>query len=501
MIIVSKYKKNIDSLLFAALGFIIIFVFTRHGGIGIEPDSVVYFSAADNLHVHGTLTDYMNKPVVEFPALYPAFLCGISIISGLSPIAFAPLLNALLFAVIIFLSGWIMEYFLFRSVWYKRAILSCIVLSPGLLEVYSMMWSETLFILLIFLFLIAMHQYFQSYSRKMLIVVAVIASLASITRYAGIVIIATGGILLLLDMKMPWRRKIINLFFYAVISPLPLIVNLIRNYTAGGSMTGMRQTSITSLSKNLHDVGSVFYDWLPFLHGHYSGSAWLMVCVLAALAWLCLRQFFRTRRITTYEDMATWFSFIYLLFIVAIASVSRFEPLNARFLSPAFIPLLWSGTTLLSAVYSKVSVSLKKSAAVLAAVIFLCFQYGQVNADYETWDGIKDEGIPGYTEDSWKYSQTVQFIQHDSLQLEKGYTIYSNANDAIYFFTRHVGKFLPRKEIGSDVQDFLHCRHCYVVLFNDGDDPELFSIDSLINVKKMRLLKQFSDGAIYSTDE
>ena len=48
--------------------------------------------------------------------------------------------------LIIYLAGIIMEQFEYRSRWYKAAILSCIVLSPGLLEDYSMMWSETLFI-------------------------------------------------------------------------------------------------------------------------------------------------------------------------------------------------------------------------------------------------------------------------------------------------------------------------------------------------------------------
>ena len=86
-------------------------------------------------------------------------------------------------------------------------MLSCIVLSPGLLEVYSMVWSETLFIIWLLLFMIVMHRYFQSYSRKALIAAAVIASLASVTRYAGVTIIGTGAILLLLDMKLAAREE------------------------------------------------------------------------------------------------------------------------------------------------------------------------------------------------------------------------------------------------------------------------------------------------------
>ena len=46
----SSFNKNIDSLVAAATGFFIIFLFTRHGGIGIEPDGVVYITTAENLH-------------------------------------------------------------------------------------------------------------------------------------------------------------------------------------------------------------------------------------------------------------------------------------------------------------------------------------------------------------------------------------------------------------------------------------------------------------------
>ena len=133
--------------------------------------------------------------------------------------------------------------------------------------------------------------------------------------------------------------------------------------------------------------------------------------------------------------------------------------------------------------------------------IFLSLQYNQLAADYETWDGVKDAGIPGYTEDQWRYSETVLFIQKDSLPFQKGYTIYSNANDAIYFFTGRQAKSLPHKEDYPEINQFLNDRHCYVVWFNDGDNFDLVSRDFIVNIKKMRLQKQFSDGAIYGYSE
>ena len=262
-------------------------------------------------------------------------------------------------------------------------------------------------------------------------------------------------------------------------------------------MTGNREKSLTPLRENLHDAGSVFYDWLPFFNGQYKGAGWLAVFLIAGLAFICLWQFLRHRRLATYENMAACFSLFYILFMVVIASISRFETLNSRFLSPAFIPLIWACSSWIAPLSQRTSLLKKKWLMALGVVIFLSFQYGQLAADYETWDGVKDAGIPGYTEDQWKYSETVRFIQKDSLPFQKGYTIYSNAYDAVYFFTGRPGKFLPPKEFYPGVQQFLNDRHCYLVWFNDGDNPDLLGMDFIINIKKMKLLKQFNDGAIY----
>src|SRR5665213_1610387 len=185
----SLFRKNIDSVVAALAGFFIIFLFTRHSGIGVCPDGVVYTTTAENLHSTGHLTDFTKHPMISFPALYPLLLTGIIFLTGLKPLVFEPYVNGFLFGVVIFASGYIMEHFSFPSKWYKRAILACIVFSPGLLEVYSMIWSETVFIFLLLLFLISMYRYFQSYSRAPLIAATVIAALASITRYAGATLI------------------------------------------------------------------------------------------------------------------------------------------------------------------------------------------------------------------------------------------------------------------------------------------------------------------------
>ena len=472
------------------------FLFTRHGGIGVCPDGVVYTTTADNLYHHNTLTDFTHNPLVVFPAFYPIFLDCLMGLTGLNPLSFAPILNALVFSCIIYLSGCIMEQFRHQSKLYKAAILSCIVLSPALLEVYSMVWSETIFILLLLLFVAAIHRYLNSYSLKWLIVAALITSVASVTRYAGITIIVTGS-LLILALKLPLRKKMLDFLLYAAVSSALLILNLTRNYIVSNTGTGNRERSTTSLHENIHDTGAVLNDWLPFLHGHYTGATLIAVLIIGFLLFMCIKHYLRYGRWVTYEDIAQVFSLLYILFMIAIATISRFETLNSRFFSPVFIPLIWSCSSWLVSDNQKRDFSKKKWLIAAGLVIFFSFQYGQLAADYETWDGVKDAGIPGYTEDQWKYSETVQFMEKDSLLYRKNYTIYSNAYDAVYFFTGSPGKFLPHKEYKPGIRKFLDDLHCYVIWFDDGEDADLVNKNFITQVKKMKLLKQFNDGAIY----
>ena len=92
-------------------------------------------------------------------------------------------------------------------------------------------------------------------------------------------------------------------------------------------------------------------------------------------------------------------------------------------------------------------------------------------------------------------------MKQDSLLFAKNYTVYSNAYDAVYFFTGKPGKYLPHKEYKPGIENFLNDHHCYVIWFDDGEDADLVDKNLLLNVKKMTLLKQFSDGAVYGYDK
>ncbi len=495
-----SFRKNVDSFIAALAGFVIIILFTWYGGIGISPDSVVYSTAAEHLKTSGRFTDFTQSPVIDFPLFYPFFLNIVIWLTGVKPLLFGPYLNAFLFAFLIYIAGCVMEQFTYRSKWYKVGVLSCILLSPGLLEDYSMLWSETLFIIFLLFFMIAIHRYFQTHSRKLLIAAAIIVAVACITRYVGVTIIATAGILILFDTKLSFRKRFFDLLFFSFISPLLFIINLGRNYFVSGTLTGPRERSITPLIQNVHDTGSVFCDWLPFLHAHHKPATWIALLIIAAVLFVFIQQL-RRKQIADYITISAAFSLVYILFMIVTASISRFEELDSRFMSPAFIPLLWCCSYWLVPSSKQSRKPARKWWVIVGLIIFISFQYNQLNDDYETWDDVKDDGIPGYTEDDWKYSDTIQFIEEDSLPFKKNYTIYSDAPDAVYFFTGRTTKYLPHRESKKEMKQFENDPHCYLVWFTDEQDPDLVQLNFITHTKKMRLLKQFSDGFIYGFEK
>jgi hypothetical protein len=363
-----------------------------------------------------------------------------------------------------------------------------------------MLWSETIFILFLVLFIMAMHRYINAGSRKALLAAAVVTALACITRYAGVCIIATGGLVILLNSKSSWRKRFIDGIVFGIIAASLFVINISRNYQVSETLTGYREQSVTSFIQNLHNTGIVFLNWVGFTNYNDVVAVIIPAIIIMALVVICLRNYFREKNIGSFETLTAFLALIYLLFIIITATISRFEALNSRFISPAFIFLLLGITSWMPTFFSQSARKTKQFAVATVVLIFLGFQFGQFDADAKTWDMVKDAGIPGYTEDGWTQSPTVLFVEKNLVSFKKNYTIYSDATDAIYWFTHRPGKYLPGKRDDIEIQEFLDDRHCYVVWFNDGEDDDRIDKNFLTQVKKMKLIKQFEDGSIYEYD-
>jgi hypothetical protein len=487
-----------DAVPAAIAGFFIIQALCAYGGIGVSPDSVVYISTAQNIHDHGVINDFTNMPVMDFPAFYPVFLSALLFLTGRSILAIGPVLDGVLFAALIGLSGYLMNRFTRVSRGYKAILLLFILLSPCLLEVYSMIWSETLYLLLSLLFMISCYHYFRTHSIRWLLAMGGVAALSAVTRYAGVSLIATGGLLMLCDGRLrPSTKKLGHMALYGIVAISLPALNLYRNLRVTETLTGYREKGLTSLGTNIHDFGSVLCDWLPFFNERYGAATFVALLFILMITGIFLFRLVRGRDFFSCETIAMSYFVVYTGFILFTATVSRFQQLDSRLLSPLFLPWVWGSTCWMPASMQRRPRLWRKGAVVLAVIAAGCFMTGEVHAFRDNWDGIKDAGIPGYTENSWRKSETMAYVRTHKDSLERAGVIYSDAFEGLWFLAGIHAELIPHKDNPEDIDYMMKEDHFTVIWFDDAVNEDLIDVDYMSKRKRLIGHLHFGDGAIY----
>ncbi len=488
-------RNHWDAILASVTGCLFIYFYTRHSGIGISPDSVNYLSAANNIRSHFSFTDFNGMPLVDFPLGYPCLLALLSFISGFTVIQLVPVLNCILLSGIIISTSIIINGYTKSSAIYKIIFLSILACSPFILEVYSMLWSETFFLFLILLFVIAIKKYFTTHRTLHLVLVSLIVALAFVTRYAGISLMVTAGFLLLFNGELNTRKKLKHILVLGIMGSSLVAANLIRNHYAAGHIAGVREKALRSLGDNIQQMGETFSEWLPFLRGHITATSILLLIILLSAIFILIKRTLQQQYFQSYETIITCFFVMYVLFMLTIATISRFENLSSRLLSPIYIPLLLVGSSWIVN-FLTTSIRIKRIVVLFVCLIlFAGFHYNHYRLNAEAWEGIKDAGIPGYTEDSWTQSPAVAYIKKNKDKYVS--PVFANANDAVYFLTGIHATALPHKEIKQEIDAFLQHPSFYLIWFNEADNTDLISLDFIKQHKTLVSVEELEGGAVY----
>jgi hypothetical protein len=492
--------RHLDALIAAMAGFIMVHLYTKYSGAGISPDSIMYMSTARNLNDHLGYTYFGGKPIVAFPVFYPTFLAIAQFITRTDPLILAPYINGLLLATLVFLSGLIMERF--TSKWYKWFILLAIVLSPSLLEIYSFLWSETLFMVWMLIFIIACHHYGQVHTTKALVTLAIVTALALITRYAGITLVGTGGLLLICDRELALRKKIKHIVLFGIISISLLIANLVRNAMVTHTGTGPRYKSLTSLSENMHYFGTVMCDWFTLSEKQYGLAFTITLLLILAFITAFLLNTFRNKSMyNSYENIIIAFFIVYALFMIISATISRYERINNRLLSALFIPFLLGCTYWIPIALKKAAPKFRLPLAVVALLVGVVFITGERSKDMQRYDDESEYGVPGYADDSWNKSALIYTLRTRPHIFEPAYPIYNNACEGFYFFTGRGSQYIPKTTVPADIKKFYALKHFYLVYFDQLPDTALLSLKDIQQHKKLTTIFHSADGGMYECNE
>ena len=183
------------------------------------------------------------------------------------------------------------------GLWLRANLRSAVavVMATGLLAVavdfnhhFATLMTEPLFILFTLLALMQLAAYrrggVEGRRWRPLLLAAVCAGLAAVTRYPGIVLIVAGVLVLLLPGRGGTRAaRIWAAFLFGAVAAVPLAAALGRNWLVSGTFTGPRRVSVgDTLPESLGKAGEVLGQWLLPI----AGPDWLTYGLLAGAAGL-----------------------------------------------------------------------------------------------------------------------------------------------------------------------------------------------------------------------
>jgi len=490
------FLRHWDAFLASAVCCIWIAFYTSRGGIGISPDSVAYLSSAIHFATDFLFSDYNNLPLVNFPIGYPFFLGIIKLVSGADLLVIAPYLNGFLLASVLYAVSFLLTEAGIKSGGFRTLILCFILSNPGMLEVYSMLWSETLFLLLGLFFVIVFVRYQKTSSLSLLLWAALIASATGLVRYVGITWLITGSILILLNADLYWKKKIKHVFLFGLIGCSLPFLNLFRNYWVSETVAGVRQTSLKSFSANIEDFVNVLGYWFPI--SNEENQVLLKICCIFFLLVIISLLGFRLLQQQYYKSPITvisLFSLVYGGFMLFMATVSRFETLSSRLMIPLYIPVI----VLIAYCFYYWIVKSRQYKKWMVLTLFLGVYTAGAHYHYQThifnWEGIGYAGVPGYTDMHWKSSSLLQFMKSHHQQYQA--PIFSNANDAVFFLADIKASPLPHKDIPAEIEEFLKTPNIYLVWFVYGKNDDLIDDTYIRQHYRVSTEWQFKDGSIF----
>ncbi|MDQ6910269.1 MAG: hypothetical protein M3Z84_05725, partial [Actinomycetota bacterium] len=208
--------------------------FVTRDGPYVSPDAVSYIGTARGLAAgDGFTAPPGTPPVGHFAPLYPVALAALDVV-GLDPLDGARWLNTLLLGATVLVVGLALRRAT-RKWWPSLAGGLLVVLATDALAYYSSALSDPLFALLSLLGIVALAEYLQARRPALLGAATALVTLALLTRYVGLALVAAGAVALVYGAGRRWRGVLEAAAFSTALVPVTAWVIWARRAHGGGS--------------------------------------------------------------------------------------------------------------------------------------------------------------------------------------------------------------------------------------------------------------------------
>lgn len=507
-------------LVFVSLvGFALVLVATSKYGAGVSSDAARNLSTADSLLQGKGFVDMIGQPFILWPPLYPLVLAGLSLVTKASTFAVAWYLNAVLYAVNLWLAGWLL-YLIFRSRPLYAAIGALILLlSRSMLRIHANVASEPLFETFMLLFFLAAASYLEGASRRALWLMFGLAGLATLQRYLGVVLIGVALVVVLRREHAPGLMRSVAPLLAAV---LPIVAWIaLHNYRTSGTLFGQRELGAML---PLENIGLALTKML-----------WWFIPRLAYLDWLLLRPWIPLAAaallLIAINKMPEWrawlaslsapyvwpallFSVAYFLLVAfTVVTADHLDLTSDRYyvvLLPIVVAVLF--TTLDTLVLSHLNMRGKALSYGLVGVAVLWFVYPLYSVQAYLRQALVQGEPTNYNIANSANFREMSLVKaaQPILDGDPEARVYSNYLNIVWFIFHHPVEALPFEDASLPRdQRLLALRQNYpawpdhsgyIIWFTPNQYHHIVPPNELMTIASLKLLFEDKTGQIYFVD-
>jgi len=527
----SKSKSLIAVLLFIALlGIVIQFTATKWG-IGLSPDSATYIAGARSI-VDGQGFgfpdgDGISIPITLWPPMF-SFILAIPQLVNIDPVMSARWINAFFLAGTTILIG-LMVYRSTNGSKISSILASLLVVfTYDVIFVHSWAWSEPAFLFFGFLGLTLLDEYLHSTHKRFLIISSICITMASITRYPGLAFLAAATVaLLFIDQRDKFPSRILRTIIYSLITSIPFILWLIRNFLVGGTIASRPFGYQPIRLDEIYSAVKIMSLWV--IPGRVPASirrpllGLFLVGVFILLVASTIQGWKEKSWRRNYSTKLPWIIFIFttvyaiLVLFAKIYLLPKFPLDDVRYFLPIYIALLYLSVTLIYRLYDYLEnycgnlssnrivrflPSLLAIGLIVIGISVLVF-HSVHTLRWVEWAHRK--GL-GYGSKSWHETALIKYIN----LLPEDMIIYSNGYDAINVLTERPVYPIPKglnaspgrteDEVQADIdamEETMKSSESYFVFFNGITWRRLTSDEELSERISFMVEFQTDEGTIY----
>ena len=417
-------------------------------GLGLSDDSIAYIAGARSiLSGQGYREAWLasNQPVTHFPPAFSSILALIGL-SGLDPLRGTRFVNSLLFGGNAFLLG-ILGWRMTRSQVAGLALALLFAVNASLLNAHAVAMSEPLYIYFSLASFLAFFQYFNTKQNSWLVLTGVLAAFAYLTRYAGLALIATFLVALIL-LQDTWKQKLTSAGIF-IFSTLPFLLGWsIRNKLVADNATNRtliwHPLTIENINTAIFNFSEFFIPVETWRRALIKIPNFFVVLLsliaLVLLVWLLykgLKKFLDPA--AERPEILSFTSGLYIFGYLAsiVSSMMLFDAstkFKLRILAPVYISLiillvfvgywLWQRRAMIW-----------RSIVIISTLIILALAFN----DTAALAAKLHKGGQGYASFQWYDSQAMDFLD----TLPEGTRIYTNQPGPVYLYTDRPSYVLP----------------------------------------------------------